>query len=234
MRLIRRRVVSQQISFDSLCVVTHQQSAQHTLFRGNTVLTKTIESLMGWYGKSFLEASVGTTIRRLCLDNVSIEVDPLRNVKGPKVVERNVDLLVYWCREIWEQIYSVRQQCPEYVPFPLRRIFPHSGLVKCVNCSGTFESWWRGIILRGTACHVKVSQRSVFSGSLYQPSFIHISLVYARVCFDPLQRHHIESKVSGLPDLPVQRSLTLIAKVIQSLANLNTVCPNVPLALYQD
>ena len=28
---------------------------------------------------------------------------------------------------------------------------------------------------------------------------------------------------SGLPSVPVQRSLTLIAKVIQSLANLNTV-----------
>jgi hypothetical protein len=94
-------------------VRTHGWSAHQTLFRGNTVLTKTIESLMGWYGKSFLEASVGATIRRLCLDNVSIEVDPLRNAKGPKDVERNVDLLVYWCREIWEQIYAVRQQCPE-------------------------------------------------------------------------------------------------------------------------
>ena len=61
---------------------------------------------MVWYGKCFLEASVGATIRRLCHDNVSIEVDPLRNAKGPKDVERNVDLLVYWCREIWEQIYA--------------------------------------------------------------------------------------------------------------------------------
>ena len=70
---------------------------------------------MGWYGKNFLEASVGLTIRRLCIENVSIEVDPLRNIKGAKDVERNVDLLIYWCKEIWEQIYSVRQQCPEYV-----------------------------------------------------------------------------------------------------------------------
>ena len=70
---------------------------------------------MGWYGKNFLEASVGVTIRRLCVENVSIEIDPLRNAKGAKDVERNVDLLIYWCKEIWEQIYSVRQQCPEYV-----------------------------------------------------------------------------------------------------------------------
>ena len=101
------------ISFVRPCARTHECSAHQTLFRGNTVLTKTIESLMGWYGKSFLEASVGATIRRLCLDNVSIEVDPLRNAKGPKDVERNVDLLVFWCGEIWEQIYAVRHQCPE-------------------------------------------------------------------------------------------------------------------------
>ncbi len=98
---------------------------------------------MGWYGKSFLEASVGATIRRLCLDNVSIEVDPLRNAKGPKDVERNVDLLVYWCREIWDQIYAVRQQCPEYVSFKFfgRHILSYSKLVRCANYSNTFGSW---------------------------------------------------------------------------------------------
>jgi hypothetical protein len=101
--------------------VDQTPSSHHTLFRGNTVLTKTIESLMGWYGKNFLEASVGLTIRRLCIENVSIEVDPLRNAKGVKDVERNVDLLIYWCKEIWEQIHSVRQQCPEYVRIPYSR-----------------------------------------------------------------------------------------------------------------
>ena len=35
--------------------------------------------------------------------------------------------------------------------------------------------------------------------------------------------HMLSHILAGLPDLPVQRSLTLIAKVIQSLANLNAV-----------
>jgi hypothetical protein len=111
-----------------------------------------------------------------------------------------------------------------------RRVLPHSQLVRCVNCSSTFGSWWRDDIPMDRArtpratCHGKVSQRSVFSGLLYQLSFIRISLAYALVRF--LMRckgYRFENNVSGLPDLPVQRSLTLIAKVIQSLANLNTV-----------
>jgi hypothetical protein len=36
-------------------------------------------------------------------------------------------------------------------------------------------------------CHGKASQRFVFSGSLFQPSFIRIFLAYALVCFDVLE-----------------------------------------------
>ena len=179
------------ISFDCDHVGTHGRSAHHTLFRGNTVLTKTIESLMAWYGKAFLEASLGASIRRLCLENVSIEVDPLRNAKGPKDVERNVDLLVYWCREIWEQIYSVRQKCPEYVWFICRSTSSYNGPVRCANCSSIFANWWRGGIppaqAQITNCHGKASQRSVFFGSLCQLSSILISLASALVCFAVLE-----------------------------------------------
>jgi hypothetical protein len=67
---------------------------------------------MAWHGKAFLEASIGSVIRRLCNDKVAIEVDPMRN-KNPKDVEKSVDLLVYWCREFWKQIYAVRGECPQ-------------------------------------------------------------------------------------------------------------------------
>jgi hypothetical protein len=76
-------------------------------------LTKTMELCMAWHGKAFLEASIGSVIRRLCNDKVAIEVDPMRN-KNPKDVEKSVDLLVYWCREFWKQIYAVRGECPQY------------------------------------------------------------------------------------------------------------------------
>jgi hypothetical protein len=89
--------------------------AHNTLFRGNTVFTKIMELSMSFYGKEFLEASVGSVLRRLCAEKVAIEVDPQRSGKGLKEIERNVDQLIYWSKEFWKQIYSVRTECPECV-----------------------------------------------------------------------------------------------------------------------
>lgn len=86
--------------------------AHTTLFRGNTILTKIVELCMKWYGKAFLEASVGPVIRRLIAEKVAIEVDPMRTPKGAKEAEKGLDLLIYWCQEFWKQIYSVREECP--------------------------------------------------------------------------------------------------------------------------
>ena len=68
---------------------------------------------MGWYGKAFLESSIGGVLRRLCAEKVAIEVDPIKSAKGTKDIEKNVDQLVYWCQEFWTQIYSVREECPK-------------------------------------------------------------------------------------------------------------------------
>ena len=70
---------------------------------------------MSWFGKPFLEASIGNVLRRLCTEKIAIEVDPVRSGKGAKAVERNVERLIYWCQEFWNQIYSVRTACPKFV-----------------------------------------------------------------------------------------------------------------------
>ena len=89
--------------------------AGNTLFRGNTIYTKTMELTMGWYGRTFLESSIGRVVRHLCSEKVAIEVDPMRCSKGPKDLERNVDSLVQWCNNLWEDIYAVRDECPKCV-----------------------------------------------------------------------------------------------------------------------
>jgi len=67
---------------------------------------------MAWYGMSFLEASIGAVLRRLCSEKVAIEIAP-RSGKGQKDVEKNAEQLVYWCQEFWNQIYSVKAECPK-------------------------------------------------------------------------------------------------------------------------
>ena len=114
---------------------------RNTLFRGNTVLTKvrvtngcsvslgllilntiqTVELFMAWYGKPFLESSVGDVIRRISLERVSIEVDPTKTSQPTWDLEKNVDTLVYWCKELWDSIYRVRSECPP----EMRRLFEH-------------------------------------------------------------------------------------------------------------
>ncbi|EJD03956.1 GTPase activating protein [Fomitiporia mediterranea MF3/22] len=165
-------------------------STQNTLFRGNSVLTKTIELAMNWYGKPFLEASVGPVVRRLVSEKVVIEVDPVRSGRGPKDQEKNVDLLVYWCKEVWNHIYSVRDECPQ----ELRQLFQHiRQLVEKRFESGNRDLRWQSV--------------SAF--------------IFLRFIVPSVLHPHLFGLCHGMPPAPVQRSLTLIAKVMQSLANLN-------------
>ncbi|OBZ79003.1 Ras GTPase-activating protein gap-2 [Grifola frondosa] len=142
-------------------------AAHNTLFRGNTAFTKTMELFMSWYGTAFLEASVGHSIRRLCKEKVAIEVDPVRSGKGAKGLEKNVELLVYWCQEFWTHIYDARRQS------------------RCGGSSNTFASWSSSAIASEktiiTSYHGRACRHSAFSASSSPPSCTHISSAYGQV-----------------------------------------------------
>lgn len=67
---------------------------------------------MSFFGRSFLEASVGPSIAELCSERVELETDPSRNTRGPKDVEQSVRQLHVWCMKFWSNIYNARDQCP--------------------------------------------------------------------------------------------------------------------------
>jgi len=152
---------------------------------------------MAWYGRGFLEASIGPVIRRLYGERVAIEIDPVRSTaKSAKDIERNVDQLVFWCQEVWNSIYSTRGECP----MEMRRLFAHIRQlvekrysVKDMPHDKGRELPWQSV---SAFCFLR----------FFVPAILH---------------PHLFGLCPGLPDGPVQRSLTLIAKVIQSLANLN-------------
>ncbi|KDQ30794.1 hypothetical protein PLEOSDRAFT_49472 [Pleurotus ostreatus PC15] len=146
-------------------------SSHQTLFRGNTILTKVMEACMSWYGKAFLEASIGDVLRRLCDEKVAIEVDPVRSGKSTRDMDKNRELLIQWCERFWIQIHSVRNECPN----EMRKLFEHVR-----------------------------------------------KLVEGRYNLGDLsQEQNRDLPWQSLPSPAVKRSLTLVAKVMQSLANLN-------------
>ena len=93
-REVSNTALSASLSFRLVAWLNGSRNiAPSILFRGNSVLTKTMELAMNYFGKAFLEASVGPVIRRLLQKEVVIEVDPIRSGKGIKDQEKHVDLL---------------------------------------------------------------------------------------------------------------------------------------------
>ncbi|KIM66196.1 hypothetical protein SCLCIDRAFT_1152839 [Scleroderma citrinum Foug A] len=170
-------------------------SSHNTLFRGNTTFTKTMELAMEFYGRTLLEDSIGKIVRKLCSEKIAIEVDPVRIGKGQKDVERCVEELVKWCQAMWDSIYANRNSCPHEI----RRLLEH--VRKLVE--NRYKRAGQGRQNRELPWQ---SVSAFFFLRFIVPAILH-----------PYRYGLYPSH----PGPTVQRSLTLIAKVIQSLANLN-------------
>lgn len=91
-----------------------QNRSAAILFRGNTILTKSVEFYLRLIGAEYLDASIGDVVRRICADKVEIEIDPLKLRAGAKEKEivRNTSALQEWTKKLWDAIYRARGKCP--------------------------------------------------------------------------------------------------------------------------
>lgn len=90
------------------------------LFRGNTLLTKSLDTHMRRVGKEYLEDSLAAKIRELNAKDPDCEVDPNR-VNSPQDLDRNWRRLLLFTQEIWKAIVAAKSKCP----VELRTIFRH-------------------------------------------------------------------------------------------------------------
>lgn len=92
-----------------------------TLFRETTTFTQTTERALAFYGVTFLEASIGPVIRRMCQQKSNIETDQTLGTPGKgtggssKESDYHGKLLEYWAQEMWNGIYERREDCPLWV-----------------------------------------------------------------------------------------------------------------------
>lgn len=89
------------------------------LFRGNTLLTKSLDSHMRRVGRDFLEEALASRLTEICDKDPDCEVDPNRVPESE--VARNWKKLIFLTSEVWKGIIAAKQKCP----IELRRIFRH-------------------------------------------------------------------------------------------------------------
>jgi hypothetical protein len=89
------------------------------LFRGNTLLTKSLDSHMKRIGREYLEEALGARVREINARNPECEVDP--NKVAPGNLDRNWRVLIETTKGIWNSIVATSTKCP----LELRRILRH-------------------------------------------------------------------------------------------------------------
>ncbi|KAG2176796.1 hypothetical protein INT44_007460 [Umbelopsis vinacea] len=162
----------------------------NTLFRGNSLLTKAIDLYMRMIGRTFLEQTIGDTIRALIDSKAHIEVDPTRTPKGANISENWKQLFLY-VRSLWRGIELGKCKCP----LELRSIFSHlrSAIVKKFILDDEEESNRQTIRYN---CWIYILETDMPGYSVTKDIWI------------------------NQPDVKTTRSLTLLAKCLMSLANL--------------
>ncbi|GAA5895937.1 hypothetical protein JCM6882_005564 [Rhodosporidiobolus microsporus] len=174
------------------------------LFRGNTILTKSVELYLRLIGAEYLDASIGEPIRRICAEKVEIEIDPMKLKPGykEKELQANIHLLQDWALTVWNSIYDAREKCPH----DLRQIFGHIQRI-VVEKYGTGEEQKN---TRWTCVSAFIFLR------FFVPAVLNPKLFFI---------------VSSAPDPKSQRTLTLVAKTLQGLANFSSFGQKEPFML---
>ncbi|KAJ4350062.1 GTPase activating factor [Didymosphaeria variabile] len=90
------------------------------LFRGNTLLTKSLDFHMKRLGKEYLEETLSDKLREINEKDPECEVDP-NKVSSQHELDRNWRRLINLTEDLWRAIYNSVSRCPQ----ELRLIFRH-------------------------------------------------------------------------------------------------------------
>ncbi|QLL30601.1 hypothetical protein HG536_0A04190 [Torulaspora globosa] len=166
-----------------------------TLFRGNSILTRSMESYFYRVGKEYLDLSIGPILRSIIDYEGSCEVDPERikendPVKKKAVLDENRGRLLAMVESIWIAIYSTSND----IPMPIKNqmttlrkkleiICVDDGVTRILNCVS-------GMLFLRFFCPVILNPK----------------------LFDLVRSHPSEQS---------RRTVTLVSKVLLNLSNLS-------------
>ncbi|KAJ1654518.1 hypothetical protein IWQ61_005565 [Dispira simplex] len=164
------------------------------LFRGNSVFTKSLDAYMKIVGLSYVEDTIGTLIRNICQYNVACEVDP---AKIPHEVDMNAQwkILLLYVRILWSSIEQSKPRCPNELKIVFAKL--------------------RSIIQEKFGNFVDTSSISPARYTCVSGFF------FLRLICPAILSPKLYGLVKENPGPKVLRTLTLLAKSVQCLANLS-------------
>ncbi|KAF9190279.1 hypothetical protein BGZ50_000310 [Haplosporangium sp. Z 11] len=172
----------------------------NTLFRANTLLTKALEAYMRLVGTEYLDDTLGDILRDICKNKVACEVDPCRLEKNDDIkVQRRI--LMAHTRTCWRAVTESVDKFPK----ELLLVFSHLQQRLIEKFSD-----------RGSSDEVGPESKSV---NLVRYTGVS-GFVFLRLICPAILSPRLFYIVREHPEARAHRTLTLIAKSLQGLANL--------------
>lgn len=182
-----------------------RKNIENTLFRGNTLLTKSMEGYMKIVGQKYLNEVIGTFVRKLVENRAFLEIDPERipstpqaiNNKGKSVeafVDENQRKLKQYMQFLWALITSSVKE----MPFSFKIIFRK---LRLAICDQFFDQ----------NAHDEEKRSIVFNAVS--------GFLFLRFFCPAILNPKLFDLIRTMPSPQVQRSLTLVTKMTQGFAN---------------
>ncbi|CAR22537.1 GTPase-activating protein BUD2 [Lachancea thermotolerans CBS 6340] len=165
-----------------------------SLFRGNSILTKSIERYFNRIGQEYLDKAIGGTIRKVVSSDMCLELDPsrIREIDAQRkseILEGNYSRLLKVAEELWSRISSTSNDLPIGIKEQLKAFRKNLEII-CKNDE-----------LKSTL--------NCISGFLFLRFFCPVIL-------NPKLFHIVENH----PEEGPKRTLTLLTKIILNLSTL--------------
>lgn len=170
-----------------------KKNVNNSLFRGNSTLTKSMETFMRMVGQDHLSDTVGKFVAKLVKDCPDLEINPAK-IHVPEgrvledVIEENQQRLLIYANEIWSLITN----SVDSIPISMKAVFRHLA-----------------VELHETLHFPKPVVYNCISGFLFLRLY----------CPSLLNPKQFSKGVTCSDIAHAQRSLTLVAKIIMCFAN---------------
>lgn len=177
-------------SFFETCISLEleKDSAMETIFRANSIASKSIDMFMKHTGKKFLQAALKETIDKIFAEKKNCEINPTLLGKNEDIKE-NVHNLSGYAAEIFRRIFENANLIPE----SLRKVF---SIIK----EKVAEKYPDLLLPIHSTCISAFIFLRLICPAILSPKLFHLKDSFA--------------------DPKTNRTLTLIAKIVQNAANL--------------